>query len=1048
MKLSLLFKGPVLTVSGYGVHARQILNYLLKTEYFDISVKPINWGNTSILHGGDFVEKVNQLNHKFMVETQGQNPPKQYDVSVQVTIPNEFERIARTNIGITAGIETNACSPVWIKKINEDIDYVFVPSQHSKNVLENTGYKDEHGNVLKLNKPVFLAHEGFNKSVFNLDPNEKELFEFESDFNFLFVGLGINREFGNDRKNIPNMVKWFCETFKGNKNVGLVLKTAVVNNSLMDFEMTKDVVRGIKKGTGCGEYPKITVVHGRLSDEELGNLYKNPKIKAFVTATSGEGFGLPLLEAAACGLPVMATNWSGHLDFLKIGDEKTFVPLDYELKQVPESAVWQGVIEQHSQWAYVKEEDIKLKMKKVVASYNQPKEWAKNLAKHIHENFEENHVTSKLFENIVRVVHSHRKQNPTTANEVIDIVKSSFTKEDEGKKLLYTMPMSAGDVYISTAVIDGLKKKHPDHKIFFATQQPYLSILKDNPNIHKVIPWNDWMTTVPMCEQIFDEVYTPNLAVQMTFSNWVHGGKGRKLAEEMAVNCNVELGDYHIEIEKPEKELPEKYIVFNPGSGKGQWEARNYVYWQEVVSNLARELGDVKIVQTGLEGDPEYKDVVDFRGATKNFNQLAYVIKNADLVLGIDSVTMHMAAGLKVNHVALFGSSYAGSTGPTLPVLSNKQSILLETQDRYGCDKACYQYTCRENREHPCINEIEPREIYAQTLMAIYSSQSAPISKDALLNRYEEYNPKISGYTHVYNAETGNYPYIESIKSMLGFCDEVVVVDGGSTDGTVEKIQAIDSDKVKIHVREWDWNEPGMDGMQKAYGRAMCSGEFLWQQDTDEVVHEDDYNKIKKLAKRFPKDVDILHLPVIELWGESDNVRTDRHSWKWRLSRNDFRITHGIQKDARMVDEETGKVYSKKGMSDGCFYIDIMTNEMLPHKGFYNGELDYLRQTDPKSYGERMNQIFNELPSVFHYSWANIPRKIKNFKQTWDSMWNNLYNEKEKIERFPEVRDENDVENIEKVAKDLFERGGEHEGAPTFKLNKTNPAVMKEWLNG
>ena len=106
----------------------------------------------------------------------------------------------------------------------------------------------------------------------------------------------------------------------------------------------------------------------------------------------------------------------------------------------------------------------------------------------------------------------------------------------------------------------------------------------------------------------------------------------------------------------------------------------------------------------------------------------------------------------------------------------------------------------------------------------------------------------------------------------------------------------------------------------------------------------------------------------------------NRHSWKWRLSRNDFAITHGINADARQMDPKTGRIYSKPGMSDGCEYIHIATGQMLPHRGFYSVDLERLRRDDPEEYGKKMNQIFGQLPSVWHYSWADLSRKVRNFR--------------------------------------------------------------------
>ena len=483
--------------------------------------------------------------------------------------------------------------------------------------------------------------------------------------------------------------------------------------------------------------------------------------------------------------------------------------------------------------------------------------------------------------------------------------------------------------------------------------------------------------------------------------------------------------------------MPEKFIAFHPGSGKGQWEARNYNHWKEVFLNLKNTLEPLGygFVLVGSSDDIGLEGCIDLRGKT-TYNQLADVIQRASSLVGIDSVSMHMAAALGIPSVSLFGSSYSNSTGP----MNAKRHFALETNNRYSCEKACYKYQCHVNAENPCINEISPKSV------AAYTIESLDL---ALEVKYVEHNPKIAGYTHVLNAASANYPYLESIKSMLGFCDEVVVVDGGSKDDTLLKLNELaESDpRLKVMVHEWDWNEPGMDGLQKAYARAMCDvgpDDFLWQQDADEVVHEEDYVKIKNLVKRFPKATSLLHLPVIELWGDGTTVRTDRHSWKWRLSKNDFRITHGINKAARVTDPKNGKTFAKKGMSDGCEYVDVMTHEYVPHMGFYDRRLELLRVSNPQQYGIAMNKLYNELPSVYHYSWANLPRKILNFKNFWNKCWSNLYMDAQPVDRFPDV--DGSSSSIALKANELRLRGGEHGKAETFKLARTNPLSMSEWL--
>jgi len=149
-------------------------------------------------------------------------------------------------------------------------------------------------------------------------------------------------------------------------------------------------------------------------------------------------------------------------------------------------------------------------------------------------------------------------------------------------------------------------------------------------------------------------------------------------------------------------------------------------------------------------------------------------------------------------------------------------------------------------------------------------------------------NPTISGYTTTLNCIDQDYPFMESILSMMGFCDQVVVVDGGSKDGTWEALNKLktslddDGSNLLLEKRERNWDHKRFavfDGLQKAYARSFCTGDFCWQMDSDEIVHEHDYGKIKSLAGELPKSLNLLCLPVIEYWGKSGKVRVDVNPW-------------------------------------------------------------------------------------------------------------------------------------------------------------------------
>lgn len=93
--------------------------------------------------------------------------------------------------------------------------------------------------------------------------------------------------------------------------------------------------------------PNIYLLHGELTDDEMNSLYNHPKVKAHVSFTKGEGFGRPLLEASISGKPVIASGWSGQLDFLNAEDA---VLVGGELKQIHPSSVWENVLIPESSW--------------------------------------------------------------------------------------------------------------------------------------------------------------------------------------------------------------------------------------------------------------------------------------------------------------------------------------------------------------------------------------------------------------------------------------------------------------------------------------------------------------------------------------------------------------------------------------------------------------------------------------------------------------------------------------------------------------------------
>lgn len=381
-KLKVLVKAPILAVSGYSVHARLVLDALLsQPENFDVYAFPEDWGQTSWLFEGhpeqnrlvDIVKKTSEY-----VQKGGT-----FDVSIQVTIPNRFERITPINIGVTAGIECNHVSPQWFEKSNT-MDKIITVSSFAKQGFTGTNYAarrpDGSEFKLELQRPLDVIGYPVEDRV----PDAKTLdLDFGTNFNFFTVA-----QWG-PRKNLPQIITWFAEEFH-DQDVGLVVKANFKTNSMMDkLECEKAVQHLLSpyENRKC----KVHLLHGDLTDEEMRALFVHPQIKAYVCLSTGEGYGLGVFEAAYCGLPIIAPEWSGYLDFLYLNDGKkkkpAFARVDYKLDVVGPDAIWPGVIEEGTMWAYPQQGSYKMRLREVYKDYDRFKSQAKRLAEQVKVDF-------------------------------------------------------------------------------------------------------------------------------------------------------------------------------------------------------------------------------------------------------------------------------------------------------------------------------------------------------------------------------------------------------------------------------------------------------------------------------------------------------------------------------------------------------------------------------------------------------------------------------------------------------------------------------------
>lgn len=418
--MKVLLEAPILTQSGYGEHSRLVYRALQKAEDVELYINPLNWGTTGWISEDSEERKNIDLSIKKMAditrESKDNNKQPNFDLQIHVGIVNEFTKKAPYSICVTAGIETDRISPEWVVQTHRGIDKIIVPSVHAAKGFQETSFEvvQEAKQIKTILSCKDIPVEVVPYPVKEITPHDLNI-QLETKFNFLSIAL-----FG-PRKNLENMIKWFVEEFKDDPETGLLLKVSKSSGSIIDKEYTKKTLTKT-----LSNYPdrkcKVYLLHGDLTEQEMHSLYLRDDIHAYITATHGEGYGLPIFEAAYSGLPIVATNWSGHLDFLsaeykesgKKKEKQLFAKVDYELKEIPKEAVWDKILIKESKWAYPKQSSFKSQLRKMKQNHGMYKKWASVLK----DNIQSTHSSEQVIDTMKNSLISHIENIKKEQNEI------------------------------------------------------------------------------------------------------------------------------------------------------------------------------------------------------------------------------------------------------------------------------------------------------------------------------------------------------------------------------------------------------------------------------------------------------------------------------------------------------------------------------------------------------------------------------------------------------------------------------------------------------
>jgi len=406
MKPTLVFQGPIFTRSGYGDHCRDLMKSLRKMDKYDIKIIPLRWGNTP----QNQVDGESEFG-RWMLERVITGVEQKPDVFMQVSVANEFEPKGHYNIGITAGVETTIAPKDFIDGSNK-MDLIIVPSNFTKQNLGGTVYQQKDNQTgqivgeIKTTTPIEVLFEGVDTEIFSKGSNKDVLANVKEDFNFLIVGHWLKGDLGQDRKDIGMAIKTFATVFQympKDKRPGLIVKTSHAGFSVIDREGTREKLESVLKSFG-EKCPSIYLLHGDMEETDMSNLYHHPKVKAMISFAKGEGYGRPMAEFTLTGKPIIASGWSGQMDFLPTDNA---VLLEGSLTPVHESAADQFCMKE-AQWFTANYSNAANKIYDVYNNYNTYLQKSAGLRENTLKNF----TLDKMNEKFEQILNTYVKEQP------------------------------------------------------------------------------------------------------------------------------------------------------------------------------------------------------------------------------------------------------------------------------------------------------------------------------------------------------------------------------------------------------------------------------------------------------------------------------------------------------------------------------------------------------------------------------------------------------------------------------------------------------------
>lgn len=336
----MLLLGPVDEVTGYGEMSRQIA-FGLDEVGIKVGIEEQNWSRCQINLNDNDKKRIKVM----------KNHQDNYSHYLYVNVPQFFKAgKGKTTAGFTMS-ETSGLPAYWVQSCNS-VDLVFVPTSFNYKTFAESGVHKEKLRIVPL---------GVDYHRYTPEGKKYPLRRSENLFTFFSVGEWV------PRKGFDLLIQAFIEEFNSADDVCLVLKC---HCSGSDYDPAGDkILKEIKKITTSIKNPNpppIRLIPYTLPSSEMPSLYRTAD--CFVSPTRGEGWNMPVYEAIACGVPVITTDWSAHLDYLN--QENSYLIEIDGLERIPCFNTPNDKIYQGFSWAKPNKEHLKCLMRQVYERYD------------------------------------------------------------------------------------------------------------------------------------------------------------------------------------------------------------------------------------------------------------------------------------------------------------------------------------------------------------------------------------------------------------------------------------------------------------------------------------------------------------------------------------------------------------------------------------------------------------------------------------------------------------------------------------------------------